>query len=147
GDYPLGQVSLISKILELRQKPPDQPSLARLRLGVVLVRPPACVPALFLGSLGLECLWDSKPSPRFSITRDTFVSPLPVPSAQFRGELCLGDRSHRHCAGHCRHFQQLFVLMASAHARNWAEGLLANLRLWPILSVAELISAACGRPD
>src|SRR5258705_8954893 len=131
---------------DLRQKLSDQPSLARLRLGVVLVRLLACVTSLFLGSLGPECPWDSTLSPRFSISRDTCVSPPPVPSAQSRGGCCRGEYSHRHYAVHDPHFHQLFVLMASAHARNSAEGLLANLRVWPILPVEELTSAACGRP-
>src|SRR5438270_14056039 len=125
---------------------PDQPSLARLRLGVIPVRPPACVPALFLGSLGPGSLWGSTLSPRSLTIRDTYVSPLPVPFPQFRGELCPGGRSRRHSAGYCRHFRQLFLLTASARTRIWAEGPLTSLRVWPILPVAELTSAACGRP-
>src|ERR1700686_2312848 len=125
---------------------PDQPSLAPSRLGVILVRLLACVPALFLGSLGPERLWDSRLSPRSSIILDTFVFPLPAPSAQFRGEFP-GEHSHRrHCVGHCRHFRQLLVLMASAHARNWAEGTPTSLRVSPIRPVVELSLGACGRP-
>src|SRR5579862_2999605 len=112
----------------LLRRLPDQPSPVRPRLGAGPFLQPAYAPALFLGSLGLECLSDSTLSQRSSISRDTCVCPLSFPSLQSCEGLRHRPASRCHCVGQRRCLQRV-PDSASALPRTMAEGLLASPRV------------------